>query len=99
MKRALLLVLLVALSSFAYANAEERLEVVSAFWGTPDQPVDVRPGDEKVPLTLVLQNKYSYMIIGIYAELTLPEGFHNITGGNVASAAFGPSLPPGRRPG
>ena len=97
MKRAaILLLLLLSIPMVAHqAHAEERLEVVSAYWGAPEQPVDARPGDSKIPLTLVVQNKYSYVIIGIYAELRLPEGFHNVTGGDVASAAFGPSLPPG----
>lgn len=95
MRRATILILLLLSFAVTAAHAEERLEMVSAFWGTPEQLIDARPGDSKLPLTLLIQNKYSHVIIGIYAELQLPEGFHNVTGGNVASAAFGPSLPPG----
>jgi hypothetical protein len=96
MKRALILVLLLlSLMPVATSFADERLELVSYTWGTLESPMPVRPGYEDVPLTIMIQNLHSYQVIGIYATLVLEPPFHNRTGGNLVSAAYGPVVPPG----
>lgn len=96
MNRALILVLLLlSLLPMTTSFADERLELVSYTWGTIESPMPVRPGYEDVPLTVMVQNLHSYQVIGIYATLVLEPPFHNKTGGNLVSAAYGPVVPPG----
>lgn len=51
------------------------VKILDAYFGTFQEKIEVKPGDQNVPLTVVLANVGSQDIAGIKGELSLPMGF------------------------
>lgn len=55
----------------------ENIIAVDAFWGDPNNKIEVNAGDKNVPLTLQMVNARKEQIIGVRGYLVLPEGFED----------------------
>lgn len=65
------------------------VKFLDAFFGTPDQKLEVNPGDENVPFTIVIANVGVQDITGIKGQLSLPFGFSPTVGsGSIIEADF-----------
>ena len=51
------------------------VKFLDAYFGTPDQKIEVEPGDSNVPFTVVFANVGTQDITGIRGQLSLPYGF------------------------
>ena len=51
------------------------VKFLDAYFGTPDQKIEVEPGDSSVPFTVVFANVGTQDITGIRGQLSLPYGF------------------------
>jgi hypothetical protein len=76
------------------------VKLLDAYFGTNGQKIEVEPGDQNVPFTVVLTNAGSIDISGIKGTLSLPVGFSGaesttnglILADNTQSAASGQSF-------
>jgi hypothetical protein len=65
------------------------VKFLDAFFGTPDQKLEVNPGDQNVPFTIVVANVGTQDITGIKGQLSLPFGFSPTVGsGSIIVADF-----------
>ena len=64
----------------------DSLSVVDWYWGRPEAKVDAGPGDEGMPLTVVLVNTRKETVFGVAAELRTRGPFRPHGGGDVAAA-------------
>ncbi len=62
------------------------LSVVDWYWGMPGAKVDAGPGDEGMPLTVVLVNTRKETVFGVAAELRVQEPFRARNGGRAVVA-------------
>ena len=58
------------------------IKYLDAYFGTDDEKIEVNPGDENVPFTLVIANIGTEDITGIRGQLSLPRGFTSADGSN-----------------
>ena len=56
------------------------VKLLDAFFGTIDKKIEVDPGDDNVPFTVVFANVGSQDITGIKGQLSLPIGFSSADG-------------------
>jgi hypothetical protein len=56
------------------------VKFLDAYFGTPDNKIEVTPGDKNVPLTVVFANVGSQDITGIKGQLLMPMGFSSSDG-------------------
>ena len=56
------------------------VKYLNAFFGIPDEKMEVDPGDRNVPFTVVLANVGTQDITGIRGQLSLPFGFSSADG-------------------
>jgi len=56
------------------------VKFLDAFFGIPDQKLEVNPGDQNVPFTIVVANVGTQDITGIKGQLSLPFGFSPTAG-------------------
>lgn len=56
------------------------VKFLDAYFGTPDNKVEVTPGDKNVPFTVVFANVGSQDITGIKGQLLMPMGFSSADG-------------------
>jgi len=56
------------------------VKYLDAFFGIPDEKMEVDPGDRNVPFTIVLANVGTQDITGIRGQLSLPFGFSSADG-------------------
>lgn len=56
------------------------VKYLDAFFGIPDEKMEVDPGDRNVPFTVVLANVGTQDITGIRGQLSLPFGFSSADG-------------------
>ena len=83
-------------NAFAQAGSESPFErkfgdvkFLDAFFGIPDQKLEVNPGDQNVPFTVVIANVGTQDITGIRGQLSLPFGFSPTVGsGSLIEADF-----------
>jgi len=73
--------------AFAQAGSESPFErkfgdvkFLDAFFGIPDRKLEVNPGDQNVPFTIVVANVGTQDITGIRGQLSLPFGFSPTAG-------------------
>ena len=64
------------------AQSSNHFSIVKVYWGT-DQPKEVSAGDTAT-LSVVLRYEYQYSIKSLKAELSLPDGFKAVGGGQKA---------------
>jgi hypothetical protein len=65
------------------------VKFLDAFFGTPDEKLEVNPGDRNVPFTIVIANVGTQDITGIKGQLSLPLGFSPTSGsGSIIEADF-----------
>ena len=65
------------------------VKFLDAFFGIPDQKLEVNPGDKNVPFTIVVANVGTQDITGIRGQLSLPFGFSPTSGsGSLIEADF-----------
>ena len=69
-------------NAYAQAGTESPFErkfgdvkFLDAFFGTPEKKLEVNPGDQNVPFTIVVANVGTQDITGIKGQLSLPFGF------------------------
>ena len=74
-------------NAYAQAGSESPFErkfgdvkFLDAFFGTPDEKIEVNPGDHNVPFTIVVANVGTQDITGIRGQLSLPFGFSPTSG-------------------
>jgi hypothetical protein len=58
------------------------IKYLDAYFGTEDEKIEVSPGDENIPFTVVIANIGTEDITGIRGQLSLPFGFSSSDGGN-----------------
>jgi len=58
------------------------VKFLDAFFGIPNEKIEVSPGDENVPFTVVMANVGTQDITGIRGQLSLPMGFTASDGKN-----------------
>jgi len=63
------------------------VKFLNAYFGTLDEKMEVSPGDQNVPLTVVLSNVGTNDIVGIKGQLSLPFGFSNTRNGEMLALA------------
>ena len=56
------------------------IKFLDAYFGTADEKIEVSPGDENVPFTVVMANVGTQDITGIRGQLSLPFGFSSSDG-------------------
>ncbi len=56
----------------AYERTFGTIKFLDAYFGTPDEKLEVRPGDSNVPLTVAVANVSVETITGIRGQLSLP---------------------------
>ena len=56
------------------------VKLLDAYFGTSEEKIEVSPGDENVPFTLMLVNVGSEDITAIRGSISLPLGFHSSDG-------------------
>ncbi len=56
------------------------VKLLDAYFGTADEKIEVEPGDETVPFTVVFANVGTQDITGIKGQLSLPIGFSSADG-------------------
>ena len=84
----LILTIILAAAPIVYENAYAQsgsespferkfgdVKFLDAFFGIPDQKLEVNPGDRNVPFTIVVANVGTQDITGIRGQLSLPFGF------------------------
>ena len=65
------------------------VKFLDAFFGTPVKKLEVNPGDQNVPFTIVIANVGTQDITGIKGQLSLPLGFSPTVGsGSIIEADF-----------
>ncbi len=65
------------------------VKFLDAFFGLPDQKLEVNPGDSNVPFTIIIANVGTQDITGIRGQLSMPFGFSPTVGsGSVIIADF-----------
>jgi hypothetical protein len=65
------------------------VKFLDAFFGLPDQKLEVNPGDRNVPFTIVIANVGTQDITGIRGQLSMPFGFSPTVGsGSIIEADF-----------
>ena len=70
----------------------EDVKFLDAYFGTPDEKIQVQGGDNNVPFTVVLVNVGSHDITGISGQLSMPLGFSPSSGsGTIIYADSGSS--------
>ena len=82
--------------AFAQAGSESPFErkfgevkYLDAFFGTEDQKLEVNPGDQNVPFTVIVANIGTQDITGVKGQLSLPFGFSPTSGsGSIIEADF-----------
>ena len=74
-------------NAYAQAGTESPFErkfgdvkFLDAFFGTPEKKLEVNPGDQNVPFTIVVANVGTQDITGIKGQLSLPFGFSPTVG-------------------
>ena len=93
-----LLILGTTVYDTAYAQAGEGspferkfgdVKFLDAFFGTPEGKLEVNPGDQNVPFTIVIANVGTQDITGIKGQLSMPFGFSPTVGsGSTIEADF-----------
>ncbi|MEM0375062.1 MAG: hypothetical protein QXP43_01980 [Nitrososphaerota archaeon] len=68
----------------------DSLSVVDWYWGSPGVKVDAGPGDERMPLTVVLINTRKEAVFGVAAELRLSGPFRS-SDGSATPVAYSPA--------
>lgn len=58
------------------------VKLLDAYFGTVDKKIEIDPGDENVPFTVVFANVGTQDITGIRGQLSLPVGFSSADGPN-----------------
>lgn len=58
------------------------VKLLDAYFGTIDEKIEIDPGDENVPFTVVFANVGTQDITGIRGQLSLPVGFSSADGPN-----------------
>ncbi|MCL7399332.1 MAG: hypothetical protein LZ170_03775 [Thaumarchaeota archaeon] len=76
----------------------ENIIAVDAFWGDPNNKIEVNAGDKNVPLILQMVNARKEQIIGVRGYLVLPEGFmDSLTRSRITrEATYADPVPSGR---
>ena len=82
--------------AFAQAGSESPFErkfgevkYLDAFFGTEDKKLEVNPGDQNVPFTIIVANIGTQDITGVKGQLSLPFGFSPTSGsGSIIEADF-----------
>ena len=69
----------------------DSLSIVDWYWGRPGTKVDAGPGDERVPLTVVLVNTRKEAVFGVAAELRISGPFRPHGGGGAVAYSAGPA--------
>jgi hypothetical protein len=69
----------------------DSLSIVDWYWGRPETKVDAGPGDERVPLTVVLVNTRKEAVFGVAAELRTSGPFRPHGGGGAVAYSAGPA--------
>ena len=65
------------------------VKFLDAFFGTEDQKLEVNPGDQNVPFTIIVANVGTQDITGVKGQLSLPFGFSPTAGsGSIIEADF-----------
>lgn len=91
MKAALFAVLVLSvLLGHAYAQSDSvdspferkfgNVKFLDGYFGTIDEKLEVNPGDDNVPFTVVMANVGTYDITGIRGQLSMPLGFSSSDG-------------------
>jgi len=62
-----------------FQNAYTDVKFLDAYFGYPNQKIEVQPGDQNVPLTILFSNVGTEDIAGIRGLLSLPLGFTSAT--------------------
>ena len=83
-------------NAYAQAGSESPFErkfgevkYLDAFFGTEDQKLEVNPGDQNVPFTVIVANIGTQDITGVKGQLSLPFGFSPTSGsGSIIEADF-----------
>ena len=68
------------------------IEVVNSFWGKTNDEISVEPGDNKVRLSVTIQNRNTGPISGVQGTLVLENPFSGNTNGKSSSTFFGQSI-------
>src|SRR5574340_583292 len=55
------------------------IKFLNAYFGYPNQKIEVQPGDQNVPLTILFSNVGTEDVSGIRGLLSLPTGFTSAT--------------------
>ena len=69
--------------------------VVETFWGSPTEKISVEPGDNRVKLNVVIQNRDDGAISGIQGNLILRDPFASSNGDDSLSSFFGSTVSSG----
>ncbi|MFZ8858504.1 MAG: hypothetical protein ACO2O1_09770 [Candidatus Caldarchaeales archaeon] len=69
----------------------DSLSIVDWYWGRPGTKVDAGPGDERMPLTVVLVNTRKEVVFGVAAELRTSGPFRPHGGGGAVAYSAGPA--------
>ncbi len=62
-----------------FAHGYTDIKFLDAYFGYPNQKIEVQPGDQNVPLTVLFSNVGTEDIAGIRGLLSLPVGFSSAT--------------------
>ena len=92
---ALLVALLISSTSLPSYGARlpqsDSLSIVDWYWGRPGTKVEAGPGDERVPLTVVLVNTRKEAVFGVAAELRTSGPFRPHGRGGAVAYSAGPA--------
>ena len=69
--------------------------VVETFWGSPTAKISVEPGDNRIKLNVVIQNRDDGAISGIQGNLILRDPFASSNGDDFLSSFFGSTVSSG----